>query len=274
MGFAGADDPDDTFTTPQTVDTMSTSTGVSQVFMNAYTVLTNLDLITDIRPGSGNTFMYINNVTPHNTMMLQEPSYTPAQIVDNTEYDELNQGRFSAPVYGYRLNMNTSSAMAHYQSNAASYIQLGLYFDYLRQMGVWDNTRIIIVSDHGPTTDMFGGQTIIRDVNMESFNCLLMVKDFGSTGFTVCDDFMTNADVPYLATAGVIDNAVNPFTGNPLTMDGKLDMPMLIYDSEDWNVNDEAIAGADAYAFSEGDWYAFSGYRVFNRDAWEFDGTR
>ena len=29
-----------------------------------------------------------------------------------------------------------------------------------------------------------------------------------------------------------------------------------------------------AYAFAEGDWYAFTGDRIFNRDSWEFDGTR
>ena len=122
---------------------------------------------------------------------------------------------------------------------------------------------------------MFGGQTMVRSINMESYNCLLMVKDFGATGFHICDDFMTNADAPYLATNGVIDNPVNPFTGNPLTMDGKTDMPMMIYDSQDWNVEGpDTIAGADAYAFAEGDWYTFNGDRVFSRSAWEFDGTR
>lgn len=263
------------FTTPQTVINPSESTGVSQVFMNAYTVLTNLELITEIESNGNDTFMYINNVTPHNTMMLSEPEYAPAQIVDNTEYDIEHQDRFAEPVYGYPLRMNTSTAMAHYQCNAATYIQLGIYFDYLREQGVWDNTRIIIASDHGPTTDMFGGQTMVRSINMESYNCLLMVKDFGATGFHICDDFMTNADAPYLATNGVIDNPVNPFTGNPLTMDGKTDMPMMIYDSQDWNVEGpDTIAGADAYAFAEGDWYTFNGDRVFSRSAWEFDGTR
>ena len=275
IGFSASVEADEVFTTPQTVASPSQSTGVSQVFMNAYTVLTNLDLITEVNESEQNTFMYLVNVTPHNTMMLQEPEYAPAEIVDNTEYDAANASRFSAPVNGYSLHMDTSSAMAHYQCNAASYIQLGIFFDYMREMGVWDNTRIIVVSDHGPTTDMFGGVTIVRDVNMESFNCLLMVKDFGATGFTVCEDYMTNADVPYLATQGVIENPVNPFTGNPLTMDGKTDWPMLIYDSEDWNVSgSDTIAGADAYSFSEGDWYAFTGNRIFDRSAWEFDGTR
>ena len=273
-GFVSGNSGEEEFTTPQTVFSESRSTGVSQVFMNAYTVLTNLDLITNVNDEDVNTFMYINNVTPHNTMMLSEPEYAPAEVVDNLEFDMEHEDRFNVSINGYSLNMHTAPAMQHYQCNAASYIQLGRYFDYLREMGVWDNTRIIIVSDHGPTTDMFGGTTIIRDVNMESFNCLLMVKDFGSTGFNVCEDFMTNADVPYLTTLGVIDNPVNPFTGNPLTMDGKTDWPMLIYDSEDWNVDDSAIAGPDAYAFSTGDWYAFTGDRIFDESSWEYDGER
>ena len=275
VGFAASVDNNEEFTTPQTVLNVSESTGVSQVFMNAYTVLTNLELITEINDSEQGTFMYINNATAHNTMMLQEPEYAPAQIVNNVEYDALHADRFSAPVGSYYLHMNTTNAMAHYQCNAASFIQLGIYFDYLREMGVWDNTRILVVSDHGPTTDMFGGTTIVRDVNMESFNCLLMIKDFGATGFSICEDYMTNADVPYLTTQGIIDNPVNPFTGNPLTMDGKYDYPMLIYDSEDWNVEgDDTIATASAYTFAEGDWYAFTGTRIFNRESWEFDGTR
>ena len=246
-GFSTSVDYDEEFTTPQTVLNVSEATGVSQVFMNAYTVLTNLEYITEINDTEQNTFMYINNATAHNTMMLQEPEYAPAQIVNNVDYDALHADRFSEPVGTYNLCMNTTNAMAHYQCNAASFIQLGIYFDYLREMGVWDNTRILVVSDHGPTTDMFGGRTIVRDVNMESFNCLLMVKDFGSTGFTICEDYMTNADVPYLTTLGIIDNPVNPFTGNPLTMDGKTDYPMIIYDSEDRNVEaTDTITAADA----------------------------
>ncbi|MBR1796734.1 MAG: membrane protein insertase YidC [Clostridiales bacterium] len=274
VGFAASGDTEEEFTMPQTVDNKSQATGVTQIFMNAYTALLNLDYITEIRHNDDDTFMYINNMTAHNTMLLDEPSYEPSEIVDNREYDLVHQDRFAPTVNGYSLYMNSAPAMAHYQCNAATYIQLGYYFDYLRQMGVWDNTRIIVVSDHGPTADMFGGHTIVRDINMESYNCLLMVKDFGSSGFNVCEDFMTNADVPYLATNGIIDNVVNPFTGNALTMNGKTDYPMLIYDSEDWNVNGDAIAGADAYAFSEGDWYSFSGEHIFDRASWEFVETR
>ena len=50
---------------------------------------------------------------------------------------------------------------------------------------------------------------------------LLMVKDFGATGFTTDYTFMTNADTPTLAMKDLIENPVNPATGNPVTDDEK-----------------------------------------------------
>ena len=46
-------------------------------------------------------------------------------------------------------------------------------------------------------------------------------KDFNSTGFTIDYSFMTNADTAAFAVQGIIENPVNPFTGNPINMDGK-----------------------------------------------------
>lgn len=99
-----------------------------------------------------------------------------------------------------------------------------------------------------------------------------MVKDFGSTGFTVCDDLMTNADVPFLATNGIVNDPVNPFTGHPINMDGH-NMPITVYDTPDWNVTDTE-AGADALRFLPGDWYTFSGSNIFDTGSWEYDGVR
>ena len=44
-----------------------------------------------------------------------------------------------------------------------------------------------------------------------------MVKDFNQNNVLKFDNsFMTNADVPYIATKDLIDYAKNPFTGNIL----------------------------------------------------------
>ncbi len=260
------------FTIPQVGFSESSSGGVDRDFMASYEALTKLHEITEITTDASDTFMYIDNDTTHDAMLLQAPDYVPYQYVDNIQYDIDHAYRFEVPINGYYLDMDNYTTMRHYSSCAAAYLRLGQYFDFLREQGVWDNTRIIIVSDHGIArgdADMFGGQLNYNGMSVDSFNPVLMVKDFGSTGFTTDTGFMTNADVPYIAVNGLIDDPVNPFTGNPITMDGVHNMPLYVLDSNDWS-----RAGADDYRFAEDDWYTFDGTTVIDMDAWEFDGRR
>jgi len=70
------------------------------------------------------------------------------------------------------------------------------WLNYLKQQNVYDNTRIIVVADHGGNY-----KSGIDTAKMEGFNPLLMVKEPGSHGTLVISrDFMTNADTPYLAS--------------------------------------------------------------------------
>ena len=259
------------FSLPQVITDETTCFGVNQNFMFAYEELTKLDDITLVDPDISGSFMYMANNTTHDVIMLREPDYAPFQFVDNTAYDEAHQDRFEEPVNGeLYLDMTNHLSMSHYQCNAAAFILLGDYFDYLRAQGVWDNTRIIIVADHGIAdsfADMFGGQADINGVNVDSFNPLLMVKDFGASGFNIDDSLMTNADVPYLATYGIINNPINPFTGNPIIM--QHEMPLLVYNS-----NDSSTADRDQLRFAEDDWYSFNGTSVLDLDSWEYDGVR
>ena len=259
-------------TIPQAGFSESSSGGVDRTGMAAFQELSMLGEITTVTDDVNGTFMYMDSDITHDAMLYQAPEYIPYQYVDNIAYDIEHADRFADPINGYYLDMSSYETMKNYSSNAAAYVRLGLYFDYLRELGVWDNTRIIIVADHSIARGdavMFGGQLNMNDVCIDSFNPILMVKDFGSTGFTVNNDIMTNADVPYLATNGIIDNPVNPFTGNPITMDGVHDMPLIVLDSNDWSE-----AGPDSLRFAEDDWYAFNGTEVINMNAWEFDGTR
>jgi hypothetical protein len=91
------------------------------------------------------------------------------------------------------------------------------WLDALKQMGVYDNTRIIIVSDHGSGFD----NALFEDPGMVAHNPLLLVKEPGQRGtLEISGDFMTNADVPVLVTAG-FDNPVNPYLGTPITGESK-----------------------------------------------------
>lgn len=263
------------YSIPQIAFSPNYSIGVTENFMEAYYVLYNLADITTIEQGNTDTFMYVDNETAHSPMLLSEPGYEPSQIVDNSEFDLAHADRFDVSINGYTLNMEQYPCMSHYQSNVCAYMLLGNYFDYLREQGVWDNTRIIIVADHG-TMDydvaFFGDQTdtVVRS-GMEAYNPVLMIKDFGSTGFTVSEDFMTNADVPYIAVQGIIEDPVNPYTGNPLITNEEYGRPICVYDSQDSNVL-TSEANGDAVSFIVDEWYAFDGVQILDENAWESIG--
>ncbi|MBO4862498.1 MAG: YidC/Oxa1 family membrane protein insertase, partial [Firmicutes bacterium] len=131
----------------QTRSGMSVSTGISESFMESYNVLENLSSMTRISSGSDNNFLFFYNDLPHETMLLKEPEYVPAEEVDNTEYDSAHKDRFKAG--GRSMNIWYGEQMAHYQTNVATLIQIGNWLEYLKESGVYDNTRIILVADHG-----------------------------------------------------------------------------------------------------------------------------
>ncbi len=121
----------------------------------------------------------------------------------------------------------THSDVFGYDVNAAALKRIGEWLEYLKSNDCYDNTRIIIVSDHGaPVTlesDFPEHKTVhTEDLTLEipngSFFPYLLVKDFNSRGKLKTDmTFMTTADVPVIAMKGVIKNPVNPFTGTPVT---------------------------------------------------------
>lgn len=80
--------------------------------------------------------------------------------------------------------------------------------DFLRENNAFDNTRIIIVSDHGR-----GINIPLHDQNVAWYSALLMVKDFNSNcSFTTNNDFMTNADTLFIAKKDLPVSNINPFT--------------------------------------------------------------
>jgi hypothetical protein len=96
------------------------------------------------------------------------------------------------------------------------------------------------VADHGKPLFHLKELTLAgkeASANVELYFPLLLVKDFNSKGFTVSEEFMTNADVPSLATAQLIEQPVNPFTGKPINADEKTAHDQMVIRSFDWDVN-------------------------------------
>lgn len=211
-----------------------TAINKSKNFLKSYNVLTHLRQITGVVE-SGNKFIVMMNDTTHEPCLLQMPDYQPAYRVDNTKFEKnYNDGYV---VDGTRMKMENQNQVIHYHTNMAVFIQLGKWFDYLRENNVYDNTRIILVADHGRTLNQIEKLIHSDGLNVESYFPLLMVKDFYSNEFSVSNEFMTNADVPSIAMKDVIDKPRNPFTGKYITMEDKINNKQYIIASSEWNVN-------------------------------------
>ena len=235
--------------------------GVSKNFVDSYNVLANLANITKITDDSTNTFLMMANNATHEHNLLQQPDYVPAPSIDNTQYD--GQLGTSMTVDGKKLTIEDLYQTQHYHVNMAAMLQVGKWMDYLREQGVYDNTKIIIVSDHGNPNAQFD-ELQVDGADVQLYHPLLMVKDFGSTEFTISDEFMTNADVPTIAFDGSIDNPVNPFTGKAINSNEKTAHEQYISLSMEWDVNT-----VNGNTFPSSGWAKVSD-DLWDADNWEF----
>jgi len=169
--------------------------------LDKYSVLEYLPRLTGLESQKENTFLLLVNETTHRDTFMQAPDYTPALTVTN-------------------FGSSPFSKSMIYHCNAAAIKLLAEWFDFLIRENIYNNTRIILVADHGPSFN-FVTKTGLP-FNVDEYNPVLMVKDFNENAIMKTDaKFMSNADVPSLALGGIIENPHNPFTGNEITMEEK-----------------------------------------------------
>lgn len=215
-------------------------------FIDNYSELDYLPEMTD-NEGEGNQFIMIDNELVHEAIDLPLPDFDPVRL-KNTD-NEFNP-----------------SLDRHYTTMVATFDKLKDFIEEIKSLGVYDNTRIVIVSDHG-----FGGkyeklENNIPGINKTNFNCALLVKDFNTRGTMVEDyGFMTNADTPWLCTEGIIpkEKQVNPFTGNPLKVDNKNDYVKL------FNAQAEStrIRKESGWHIKDSEWFTVKD-DIYNNENW------
>ena len=184
---------------------MDENTQNTNSFIDAYSVLHYLPKLTSFDNDSG-SFVFLVNTTTHEPIFLQAPDYIPVvKVTDNSSllqtdayYDE--------------------KAQIHYHANVAALRKIGEWLEFLKAEDVFDNTRIIIVADHGNSikTPAFKDFSSNNEV-FSSYHPLLLVKDFGtSDAFSTDPQFMTTADVPSMAIGNLPVSTINPFTNKDL----------------------------------------------------------
>ncbi|MBO4687567.1 MAG: membrane protein insertase YidC [Clostridiales bacterium] len=252
------------------IDKYTVPDALLDTFLNSYEVLRALPSITTAENTGSNTFLMMQNSATHNIIPLQEPEYVPQKEVDNGEYDRTHAGRFTCD--GVTLHMDTTYQMAHYESDMAALIQLGNWMDYLRELGVYDNTRIIIVADHawglGSLDSMLFGEgdadTLYNAEDAMGYNPFLFYKDFNSNEEFHADyTFMTNADTPTLAMDGLFENPVNPFTGNPIFQPDAKNQKMYVLYTDNWSA--ESNSGN---TFTNSIWFTVGNQNVLDKNNW------
>ncbi len=230
----------------QVISGLSKATGLSDIYLDNHSVMENLSKITRITDDKDNNFFMMCNDLTHTPTLLQTPEYKPSLEVDNTGYDSENLAKHS-DLTNEDLYIDTAVQITHYHVNMEAFLSLGVWFDYLRDNNVYDNTKIVLVSDHGYHTgfEKFKyGDDEWDDVSR--YNPVLLVKDFNSKEFTVDNQFMTNADVPTIVFENLIDNPTNPATGNSVNSKYKSESDIFeIVNTDKWQISEN-----DKYLFS------------------------
>lgn len=166
-------------------------------------------------------FNIFTNILPH------EPYYMWEDCVPREE-------RFSVSDDEVRRRGHTSLfSLQHEITARCSLLIVADYLDFLKKSNVYDNTEIVIVSDHGivgPVEDRssraIAGKTT-ENLYVRS-RSVLLVKKIGSSGeLKVSEDFMPNAEVPRIVCEQ-IGGCINPYLDNkPIDRFGRND-PFLV----------------------------------------------
>lgn len=170
-------------------------------YMLQFPNLYYFDKLTDFT-AEKNQFFLIDNETTHSPTFLTQDFIKPAKIKE-----EIAKTHFQC---------EDEFTMQHYHVFLASLKAIGSYFDYLRENDCFDNTRIIIVSDHGkniPLPRFKNFKNVVTEY-ASAFNPFFLVKDFNSNDeFKTDNSFMTNADTILLAKKDLPLSDKNPLTG-------------------------------------------------------------
>ena len=230
----------ETMISEDTESSMSFRAYVKPEFMNCYSVLQNMINITNINEDSSNNMLLMYNTTPHEPTLMQEPDYDLTQFVNNYEYDDVtNYSRKDAD--GNQIHFKDYNQISHYHVNMKTFLEFGEWLDYLKQQGVYDNTRIVVVADHGYDLGLFEDMILTcadgTVVDLMHYNPLLLFKDFDSHELITDYSFMTNADTPILAIKDIIENPINTFTGKQINDDIKISGPQHVSMSDDYYIH-------------------------------------
>ena len=173
------------------------------ISINTYAVLSSIKNKINITDENKKYYNSLHNMLPHMPDYFNS-DFLPSFYTRDVEDNDLKT---------YKNDFSTR----HFYCNVATLNLMLELLEFLKENDVYDNTKIIIASDHGWFVDTVSSDNLF--VNW--YNPLLMFKDFNSRGEVKIDtNFMTSADIPYLTTKH-ISNIRDFFNNDLITNDSK-----------------------------------------------------
>ena len=136
--------------------------------MKYYAVLDFLPEFSKADNDSKNRFFYLSNNLPHE----------PHTINMNFEYEPT--GKVSYPKKIHRKFGKSTNSLKHLYTDTATLRLVRDWIEWMKENGVYDNTRIILVSDHGRDVyNPFFDRQKIPGARKKSPSCLLQQPTYG-----------------------------------------------------------------------------------------------
>lgn len=160
--------------------------GVKQHFMTDETLLDTMPT-TSTADSKKKTFKIYWGETPHAPHYLDSACYLAVDEIKSSKYEFISREN-------------------QVQQLTCSLERLFKWFDWMKEAGIYDNTKIVIASDHGSTDykwiDKHGD--LSKLLSSGGLFALLLVKDFNQQGaFSVDKRMMSNADIPSILASGM-----------------------------------------------------------------------
>ena len=202
----------------------------------------------------GSNMNFVSNILPH------EPYYLGTDCMPRRERAVASEEALAA--------FGNDFAWVHSVTARCTLLAVADYLDFLKAQGVYDNTRILIVSDHGivgPVADnssraRAGGTQSPEFVRTRS---LLLVKPRQATGpLVISEEFLPNAEAPRIACEE-LGGCTNPYLGGKAIATLGRDDPFRVT-IVPWQFN---LQNIDSFVIREQ--YELSGRDPFDARGWK-----
>ncbi|MDR1995200.1 sulfatase-like hydrolase/transferase [Azonexus sp.] len=214
----------------------------------------SLDSLADLSDTSAtrNTFTFLANELTRATLFVK-PDCLP----------EASQSTEDPAIKALVTHYGAAETAAIYQTTGCAVQALGRYMEWMKEKGIYDNTMIVIVSDHGWTSKNPLLKNVKDQTRFSMFQSFLMVKPFATANRPLREskEFISSANVPGML-CDLLGGCLDQATGKTIRHMPLTD-PVTLFETP-WQPSGQ---NSDTYVVDA--MYQVSG-DITNSDSWQY----